>query len=332
MPIAQSELKIYTATTVNDTGSNGGRMSSNLVTDNLKNNVWPDIPLSERTAGSIKYRKLFWKVENATNLPFQQAELFVETYTPAGDNVTIFAATFEDLQSAISSPRLYGAGQLNANVAAAATAITVATEGAALAVFAPGDKIRIADKSDINDNVNKEEYATIATSGVIYSGDVATLTLTGGLTNGYSAANTRVSSVYAAGTIAGTVINWVKISASGTYDTTLHPVEVDSIGGVSQSWTITFTSSTAFTVTGDTIGSVGSGTTAGDFSPNNATFTKPYFILRASGFGGTWATNNTITFTTHPAALPFWERREVPAGAAAYSNNKIIVAIKGESA
>ena len=131
-----------------------------------------------------------------------------------------------------------------------------------------------------------------------------------------------------------TVDNWGESSTSGTYDETTNPPIVDHIGSVEQTWTITFSDATNFSCSGDTLGSVGSGSIGGgDFAPNNTDFSKPYFTLTdgTPPWGGTWAASETITFKTHPAAAAIWEKRTVPAGADSLSGNKVVVAISGES-
>jgi len=332
MSIVQGELKLYKSAVVNDTGSNGGRMSAVEAVDAVKNNVFPDLSVSERTAGLTRWRKLFVKVANAAGLALQNPKIIIETVTPGADHVEIAAGTFEDTQSGLGTPRLYGGGQLNANVSATATSIDVLVEDAAAGLFADGDTIRISDRATV-DGAGNEEFMVIAASGVSYLGNVATLTLTSGLANGYTASATRVSSVYQPADIVGAVSNWVETAAgSGTYDEVGSPVAVDSIGGVSQAWTLTFSSGTAFSVVGDTLGNVGSGTTAGDFAPNNPDFTAPYFTLLAAGWAGTWASGDTITFRTDPAAAPIWLKQTVPAGTAALSSDSVIPAIIGESA
>jgi hypothetical protein len=56
-----------------------------------------------------------------------------------------------------------------------------------------------------------------------------------------------------------------------------------------------------------------------------------YWTLNYMGFGGTWQTNDTITFATTPATYPIWYKRVVPPGAASFSANKVIVVVDGES-
>jgi len=337
MSIVASEIVWRTSVEMSDAGTNGGKMTATAIPTGVKNNIWPDVPQSERTAGSIKYRKVHVHIANDADLELVQARVFVETYTPGDDNVILFAGTHTDTQSGIGSPRYYGGGQLNADVSAAATSIDVAvdvataSEASTLNMFQNGDLIRISDKTDVDDVGGNEEYATIS-GAPSYAGDIATITLTAGLANGYTGTATRVSSVYEAGDISGSVASFsVTSGLSGTYDDTTYPVAVDSIGGVEANWTLEFTSATNFTVKKDAV-SVGAGTVSGDVQPTNSDFSKPYFVMQFEGFGGTFQSGDTITFTTHPASIPLWYRRKVPAGAASLSGNKIIVAVDGQSA
>ncbi len=160
-----------------------------------------------------------------------------------------------------------------------------------------------------------------------------TITVAETLANDYTVASgARVSSIYEAGDIECTMTGWTETSASGTYDESAHPPVLDNIGTIEQTWTLTFTDATHFSVSGDTVGSVGSGDTSTDFAPQNSDFSKPYFTLEAAGWGGTWTAGDTVVFTTHPAAIALWEKRVVPAGAASLSNNKITLVWPGESA
>lgn len=334
MSIVSSELIIYKSVNVNDASSNGGRLSSVQVVDAQKNNVWPNVPQSERTSGSTKYRKLFYKVANDDDLSLITPKVFADLYTPGEDRINIFPGTQTDTQADISSPRLYGNGKLNADVSATATSFDVLVEDATDAIFQNGDPIRISDSTDaLTGDGNEEWFNLDATTGVSWNGNVATLTLESGssLVNSYLASNTRVSSVIETATIETSSSNWTETTTSGTYDETTYPLVLDNIGTTYELWTITFTSATDFDCIGDTIGSVGSGSISSDFSPNNADFTKPYFTLSSSGWGGTWASGETITFTTSPAAYPFWEVRVIDPGTASLSSNTFKVSINGES-
>jgi len=333
MSIVGSEL-IWRKAQQNVSGpANGGRMSAIAIPNAVKNSIFPDVPASERTAGSTSYRKVFVHIANDDDLTLIRSRLFVETFTPGDDSITIFLGTQTDTESGITgSERLYGGGQLNANVSGGATSIQVLTEGAALDYFKAGDLVRVSDQTSVEDPSGNTEYKTIATGGVSYAGDVATLTLESGLDNGYTASETRVSSVLEAGDVVGAVSNFsVTAAGSGDYDDTTYPVEVDSIGGVNETWTLTFTSATQFSCTGATEGSVGTGNVSSDFQPSNGDYSKPFFVLRSAGFSGSFQAGDTITFETTPAAIPVWYRRDIPAGASSLSGNRVVVGIDGES-
>lgn len=336
MAIQQNELKLYKSATVNDTTANGGRISANEIADAVKNNLWPDAPQAERTAGSTKYRKTFFKAASAENPPLTTPKIFIETFTPGDDAVYLFPGTQRDTQGDLTgAERVYGAGQLNANVTAGATSIDVLVEDGAALPFANGDLIRISDKTSVDDVGGNEEYLRLAaTGGVSYVGDVATLTLDTGVTagNSYTAAATRVAAVIEAADIQPGYDNKRISSAAGTFDDVTYPIAVDSVGTVEETITVTFTSATTFDVVGDTLGSLGSGSTGVDFTPINPDFGAAYFTMPAAAWGGTWASGDTLSFQTHPAAAPVWQKRVIPPGAASLTGDKVIVAIDGESA
>lgn len=333
MSILQSEIKWYKAAEMNDQTSNGGRLTATVSPSDVKNNLWPDATQAERTAGSTKYRKLFIKIDNSEDLALQDSKVFVENQTDGDDSVTIFPGTQTDTQNDLTgSERQYGCGALNADVNAGATSMSVATEGASLAIFQNGDKIRISNKADINDSGGAEEYVTI-TSVPSYSGDVATFNFTPALASGYAAANSRVMSVIEVGNIVGVYDSFTVTSGdSGTYDDGTYPIEVSNIAGIEQDWTLDFTSATQFNISGNTLGAaIASGTVGTGAAPVNSDYALPYFTLDPAGFGGTFQTGDTITFTTHPAAYPVWHKRIIPALANSLTGNEAVVAVDGES-
>ena len=340
MAIQTSEIKLVKSTTVNDTTSNGGRMSATDVADGVKNNVWPDVPQAERTAGSVKYRKLFIKIANDDDLALIDPKVFIETHTPGDDTIVMMAGTQTDTQAeADDYSRFYGTGDLDADVNSGVSSIAVNVEsGNASAgdnVFQNDDLIRISSQDGVDNPTGETEFLRLdASSGVSWNGDKATLTFDTGVTlaNTYTAANTRVGSVIEASNIEVSFDTWGESSASGTYDETTNPPVLDAIGSIEQTWTITFSDATNFTCVGDIAGSVGSGSIGGgDFAPNNTDFSKPFFTLADAGWAGTWANGDTVSFITHPASVPLWLKRTVPAGANSLSGNKVIPAVSGES-
>lgn len=71
-------------------------------------------------------------------------------------------------------------------------------------------------------------------------------------------------------------------------------------GPIDDTFTVIFSSATAFDVYGLTEGDVGSGTVSVEFAPDNAG--NPYFTIPADYFTGTWATSDVYTFKTNAYA------------------------------
>lgn len=335
MSIISTELIFYRSSTVNDTTANGGVMSTNSITSGALQNVFPNALSAERTSGSTKYRKIYLKVANDDDLTLQDAKFWLDNITAANDWCVFWGGTQTDTQASITgSERKYGCATLKTTVTASATVIIAIVEDTSITgIFQNGDMLRITDKASPSSVTGNEEFVTI--SGVpSVSGDEVTITLAApGLVNGYTGGTaTRIMSVLQAGDIACSTTGWVETSSAGTFDETAYPVVCDNIGTIRQTWTLTFLDATSFTVVGDTVGSLPSGVRSSDYSPNNASFAKPYFTIDMEGWGGTWAAGETIVFTTNPAAYPIWEKRVIPPAAGSLSNNVIPLAVTGESA
>lgn len=332
MAIARADLeKVFKSTIVNDTVNNGGRMSAVESVDGASDNLFPPAGEAERTAGSTKYRKAFFKNSNDDDELLTNALLYMEKNTPGDDAVVMFLGTQEDVQNDIDGTEdLYGTGVLDSLVSAGANTIDVVVEDGAEIIFRDTEKIRISDKTGIDDLVGNEEIHTI--NGVpVVNGDVVTITLAGTLANGY-AAGSQVSSFLEVGDVQGAFSSFVVTSAGdGTYDEVNNPILVDNIGGVRDTWTLTFQDATNFTISGANSGSVGSGTIGSNTSPNNGDFSRPYWTIFAAGFGGTFQAGDTIEFVTDPAAVGVWFRRVIPAGANPQSGNSFNVRFRGET-
>jgi hypothetical protein len=331
MTILASELQFFKSATVTDTTSNGGRLSATQITSGAVANVFPHVMSAERAAGSTKRRKLFLKCSNDADETLYSPWACLDGPTAAGDYVYFHVATQRDTAADITgSERKYGAAPLKTTVTAGGSTLTVTVEAAAITgIYQNGDTIRITDKATPSSGTGNEELLVISGAPSVSGSDV-TITITGTLANGY-AAGAKVASLYKPSDLACSISNWAETGA-GTYNEGTYPVLGDNIGTIEQTWTLTFTDATHFTVVGDTVGTVGSGTTSADFSPTNSSFSKPYFTLRSAGFGGTWAANNTIVWQTHPAAIALWETRVVPAGTASLAANSATLIFGGESA
>ena len=334
MSIVAAELKWYKSEVVTNTNTNGGVMSNNEIIDGVKNNIFPDVSQAERLAGIVRYRKIFAKLTNAADEVLINPGFHIRDFTPAQDRVEIFLGTHTDVQGDITgSERHYGAGALTADISAGSTSFAMTLEDPSQNIFEPtGNTVWIG-------NDTNSEYHTNVSASV--SGDQVTLTLDTGaqLANNYTVAeNTVVSSViYGTLTELKPVIDPVVVNSagSGDYDdseATGYPVEGSNIGSVEDTFTLTFTSATAFDCVGAVSGNVGSGNISSDFAPVNTAFSVPFFTLRAAGFSGTFAAGDTIDIPTHPASQGIWCEQTVPAGTNSFSGDNFKLRFGGESA
>ena len=329
MTILTSELKYYKSKSVSDLVTNGGRMSASQIITNIKNNIFPDVSELNREAGLVQYRKLFCKNANDAGEIFYASRLHFQTITPGDDIVYMIEGTQRNTQDDLTgSEDKYGIGNLNANISASGTSLEVAAESSSYAdIFPDGCTIFISD------GVNYEYHENVtltSTIGNIVKLDLEALDV---FVNSFTTANTIVAAVIESGDVEPTFDSWSEtVAGDGTYDTTGYPVVLNNIGAVDEDWTLTFTSATEFSLTGDTLGAVDTGDVNTIFSPTNTDFSKPYFVLNANGWSGTFASGDVITFTTHASSIPVIHVRVVPAGAAAVANNNYEQVFDGDSA
>ena len=329
MAIITAEIKRYRAAVNNDTTSNGGRMSTNLITSGVRNSVFPNVSESERTAGITRWRKIFIKVANDDDLTLYNSKVYLKSITGAADYVTICEGNDNNVYSDLSSPRMYGCGVLTTDIAVSDTEITLLVEDTSMSIFNTAS----ADNVIWIGNGTTSEYFENVTA--VKTDDSFTLTLNAGdvLANIYSTSNTIVASCIDAGDIACSFDSVSVTSTAGTFDDTAYPILLDNIGTVYDSWTLAFTSASVYTITGASEALLASGgNISTPASPINSSFAKKYFTISSGAFGGTYEIGDTITFKTYPATIPLWHKEVVPAGAASYSNNTWTETCIGESA
>ncbi len=322
MPIANTDILYRRAALADDAtpAQNGGRMLATAITSDVKNNLFPDTRAAERTNGSDVWRKLFLHVSTLANEALLDAAACLQAPTAGDDFALLYAGTAVDTQDQVTG-RPYGIGTAAAAYAGDIDLVLTVEGGAAALALDPiraGDSLRITPAGTPVD---------VVVDSVFVSGSTLTATLTATLAAAV-AAGSPVAAVLPLGEISAAVDAPVLTSAAGT----LSAISPRNRGGVQQVWTLVFTSSTAFRLDGDTLGaSVATGTTTADFAPNNSGLSAPYFAIPASAWGGTWASGDTVVFTTTPAAAGLWLRRVTPAGAAPSVNNGAAVLVFGES-
>ena len=336
MPILDNEIIWRPAALMSDTTptQNGGRMAFSQLVSGVKNNLFPDVSQSERTAGSVKWRKAFVHINSAQDAALLNTRLFLDALTPAGDFVVFQSGTQTDTEDQIGG-RPYGIGTLYAPIVGGAIEIQVACEhNAEYATLQPlrvGDVVRISDRPSTG-GAGNEEWVSV--TGIAYGVDFATVDVSPALVNNYATANTLVSSVLELPSAVAGVTGVSVTSGGGSFDfATVGNLVAHNKGAVEENWTLTFTSATTFTVSGNTVGTLASpGSVSADYAPLNPATGTPYFTIKAIAWAGTFQMNDTVTFATQPAAIPIWYRRQVPAGTFSLANDFTSLAIHGESA
>ena len=323
MSILSTDMQAVLSMQVSDSNpaENGGRPGNTLLSLSAKNNVFADLDLIEPPAGP-RWRKIFLLNLNAENLAALSPQVLLDSPTPGPDWVFFCPADFDGMQSAASgNADIYGAAWLAADAAAGATTVEVSFANAALApMLQSGLQLLISTRPQYQNttgSVGAEETVTISSLIVSVSDLSATLNLTAPLRNSYSIAQqARASVLYRpSGPIAPTLADWTE-TGSGHYDESGHPVKLNNRGTIRQNWTINYTSASAYTLTGDTLGLVGSyntGTDAAPINPANFAAGQPYLIIQADGHGTAHVAGDRITFATFPAAIPIWVQQHFPA-------------------
>ncbi|MFA6135483.1 MAG: hypothetical protein WC869_15835 [Phycisphaerae bacterium] len=338
-----TDLKVYKAK------ANGRMDGLAPVTSGVLQNVFPHVTSGQRAAGYFDYYKTFWKIADDADGTLLDPEIYTDAPTGSlTDYVLMFIMgqrdRVEDLvgyATGTDSQRKYGSAYLKADVAAIGAATCVVTvKNAAMAtgadsIIAVGDIMKITSKATADALVGNEE--TFEVASFVVAGLDITITRVGTFQYAYAAdlvptpVSPRVSSLIKPGDLAASVTVPVKTSAAGTIDFTTSPLVLDNIGTVDEDWTLTFTDATHFTLSGDSLGVLGTGLVSADYLPNNTDFTKPYFTLALGVWGGVWAAGDTVTFTTHPAASGIGQKRVVPALSASLANNKTTQVLGGEA-
>ncbi len=337
MPIISEDLKIFRSSVISDAAGNGGRMNAGAeVVSGVRNNILPNTTQAERTSGITRMRKVFCANRNDGDTALQYPYVYLLAETPAEDLAFLVLGDWRDTQADIDltlgQAWRGGVGALSVALDPGDTTVVVEFESVAdprvhpNATEAPeGNRGLALMEGSTVEVVEWTSYAVV--------GDTVEYTLAAGVTGTFTTA-AKVANVYAREEdVTPTVEDWTETAdGDGEYDEAGSPLELHNVGTIDDDWTITFTSETAFEIAGLISGVVGTGNVSGDAAPINADTATPYFTLPAAGWSGTWAADDTVTFTTRPAAIPFWLVQHVPAATPSYSANETTIRFGGESA
>ncbi len=337
MTITQPDLKYFKSEEVSSASTNGG-LQSMLTADEavtgVKNNVWPNVSAAERTAGIILYRKLFCTPQSNTDDELVDPRIWNHSPTPGDDYIVAFEGTKTDTEATLSESRLYACGILQADITAGEAALTLTVENSAqTAAFEALDMVRISAQTSPEASGTWEDISCNSSTPLI-NGLNVTLYFATNLENSYTvAAGTVVSSLIESSSTSPSTGTIDVTSVSGSVDESGFPPELNNKGTVDEDLTVTFSSSTAFTVVGSRSGALGAGTVSGDFVATHPYNSAMLITLRAGFFSATGFLNlDTVEIPTIANNIPFWLKRIVPAGSSVLSGDYNISAYRGESA
>ena len=323
------DLGLYQSLVIAADNTNGGRMSANKIISGVNSNVFPPILSPERLAETVTLRKTFFKVNDADDGTGFVPKIFLDGDAQGDDYCVFWPGTQRDTQADITgSERFYTAGLLDADVSAGANTLTVAVKDLEqVDGFQNGDTIRISNKALYNSGTGTEQYLTVNADPVVVD-NVLTLTFDEPLLMPY-AAGSKVSSVYEPADIACSLDG---TGFTGGADIDFAAIVLGNVGTTDEDYTATFTDATHYTVTGDSLGAIGSGTTGADFSPMHPSWSSPRFTIPAAAFDGlTISAGDTFSFSTHPASVPIWEKKTNPADATETNSNYLWLIMRVEA-
>jgi hypothetical protein len=131
-------------------------------------------------------------------------------------------------------------------------------------------------------------------------------------------------------------VTWANVvtgnGATGSYDFTGHPVEMNNRGAVTERFALKFRNdATTFDLIGEHLGQIASGTVNTDFSPPNAQADNaPYLTLRALGWGAGWVPGNTLFIHTQGAEMSLGVIRSTNPGSSAGIDYSAVLEIRGD--
>ncbi|MEE2025026.1 hypothetical protein [Alkalimonas mucilaginosa] len=120
--------------------------------------------------------------------------------------------------------------------------------------------------------------------------------------------------------------------ATASFNQLNYPIEVVNQSAINERWVIIFIgSSTSYRCVGEQLGQIATGDTLNDFAPINPNTGEPYFVIRASGWGGGWNPGECLRFNTIAASRPLVLLRSVSAGHSQIEQDSIRLHFRGNA-
>jgi hypothetical protein len=332
MAVNSSDIGLNYPEVIDDTTSNGGKRTDNVVVSGAIANGFPNVSSSERLNGVVRARKFFLHLFNTDNSPLINTKILLYGTSPAGDYYKLYDADNEGVVAGDGST-------LTSNAYASGNLSTALTGGSStsIAVSCEYDGSTLGDDDGFSHGFvaviegGVVEFVEIDAATRSWSGNTVTLPIkstyngTGKISQSF-ATSAVVSAYIDAGTIQATVDNFVGNNIDSSQ------VLVQNLGCVEDSWTITFTSATEYTISSTKYLYNEAGNISTQKVINNASTGTPALTIEPTFFTASDYTGETITFDTHHAAFPFAVKEIVPAGTGSFAGNSISCRVYGESA
>lgn len=317
-----TDIKFYYPTVRAADGTNGGRMSGSQIVSGVSSNIFDVIRSAERAAEYVEWEKVFCANRNSSNEIGYSPKVWLDGDALNGDDWAYFiVSTQRGVQSDITgSEQKYVAGLLKSAIITSDQTLVVTVKTATqAAAWINGGTIRLMS-------------GRLGTAPTIVDAIVSSAPSVSGLdvTLQFGSA---IGTAFAAGAIVAMLYEHAD-ECTPTLDTTSHTggadldtdyITLDNQGTVEQTWTLTILSGAAsYTLVGDVLGNVGTGSTTASFAPTNPDVSLPYLTIAAAAFTGlTLSAGDTFTCQTHPAAVPVFLKKTNPEDAELVNSNSL---------
>lgn len=308
------DIKFYRSKTVTDTAENGGHMDiSREVVSGVKFNLFPRVTAFERTNGKTRLRKAYIANRAAGAEPAFDAAVALTVPSAGGDRFYIKAAlNHAETEGELTAEGWTGGGRLYADITAGDESVQVLFEHSDYAVPAGALLMVKADSGSM---------FTARITGADWTGNVALIGLASQAPDNFAASETHAGVCVELGNLEAKAENVSAVSSGGTFSA--DGIIVSNRGAAEDEWTVTFVSSSAFSVSGAQAGSLPSGSITANYQAMNTAAGDFYFAVPHQSWGGSWQAGDRLTFSTRAAAKGFWLKEIVPAGTEREADNFI---------
>ena len=330
MPVYK-KINFRNAINQNNTGTNGGVMSL------TEFDSMPVISVDDKVNGSTITRKIFVHPK-LTGDGIELNPNFLEVYAGISygyiesDGVYIYGYPVSETSTQadwVAPVRAYGCHRIVGDISTNTTNLTITKKQVAVPLFQVGDKVVVC-KSIKTSGVWETYQSKILTISAVSGNSITLVESIGNLVNSSGAITTGVqgvnefltiTSLYAWANVKATIDNVNVTSASGQFNSA--SVILNGQESVSDTYTLSFTTSTVGEIISARHGVLSAFSIAGGIAPTNpeASITT-LFSIPPAAFSGTFLSGDSIVFTVHAASVAMAYQRVVEPNAATELRDK----------